>query len=78
MLELECSAFDEWLIGTAGSEREPRRMAQTNLTEEVVGDSRTRPGIVGAHDDRGRTIAHHHQIHELTRILAGTLRVKID
>jgi hypothetical protein len=78
VLELERSSFNEWPIGTARSEGEAGPTAQTNLTEEVVGDSRTFPGVVGANDERTRTVTHHHQIHQLTRVFAGTLRVKVD
>jgi hypothetical protein len=62
VLEFKCSSCEERLIGTACNEREGWGGAQTNLTEEVIGNSRTGPGVVGPNDDRGRTIAQHHQI----------------
>ena len=78
VIELEDSVLDEGCVRAARGEGEAGCPADANLAEEVVADPRARAGIVGPQDDRGSTVPHLHEIHELALVLGRALRVEVD
>src|SRR5258708_37777060 len=78
VLEIDRPSLGKWLVGAAGGECESGSPAETDLTEEIIRNTRARSGIIGTDDDRCGAVAHHHEIYQLAHVFAGALRVEVN
>src|SRR5260370_29392584 len=78
VLEIDQPSLGKRLVGAAGGECESGSPAETDLTEEIIRNARTRSGVIGTDDDRCSSVAHHHEIYQLAQVFTGALRVEVN
>src|SRR6202162_5972490 len=78
VLEINRPSFGKRLVGAAGGECESGSPAKTDLTEEIIRNTRARSGVIGTDDDRCSAVAHHHEIYQLAHVFTGPLRVEVN
>src|SRR5260370_30640794 len=69
VLKIKRPSLGKRLVRAAGGERESGSTAETNLTEEIIRDTRARSGIVGTDDDRPSSLSPHHKIYYTAYVL---------
>src|SRR5260370_36755911 len=63
VLKIKRPSLGTRLVRAAGRERESGSTAETNLTEEIIHDTRAPSDTVGTDDDRRSSVSHHHKIY---------------
>src|ERR1700688_2287642 len=78
VLEIDRPSLGKRLVGAASGECESGSPAETDLTEEIIRNTRARSGVIGTDDDRCSAVAHHHEIYQLAHVFTGALRVEVN
>src|ERR1700722_19715352 len=78
VLEINRPSLGKGLVGADGGEYESGSPAETDLTEEIIRNTRARSGVIGTDDDRCSAVTHHHEIYQLAHVFTGALRVEVN